>query len=341
MVVVEAAEDASQLEQRARSLHAEGDYRGSLEAYEAAFVAYRDAGELLAAARAARTVGWFRGWVFGEWAVYQGWAGRASALLEQAGDARAEGWIRYEEARRGNDLESQRRLYREAIDLARSTGDTDLECDAIASLGMMLVFSGLVDEGMAHLDQALAAICGGGVRELPVIEGCLCGLLHACERTHDVERAQQWLGAADEVIRRGNLLAVAGYCRGTTQGSSSPLDGGPRPSRSFELLWSCSKIASLSGSRLSVVSLTCVCAKAGPKRRWNFSRGWTTTRMRRCRSFGFVWPVANLLLRWSWWTDCSRATSCLTMARRRCVRWPWTASCGWGGPTTRTSTASA
>ena len=96
---------------------------------------------------------------------------------------------------------------------AGATGDADLECDATASLGMMLVFSGLVEEGMAYLDRALAAICGGGVRELPVVEGCLCGLLNACERTHDVDRAEQWLGAAEEVIRRGNLLAVAGYCR--------------------------------------------------------------------------------------------------------------------------------
>ena len=206
-------EAGSVLEKRARARHAQGDYRGSLEAYEAAFAAYRDSGNLLAAARAARTVGWFRGWVFGEWAVYQGWAGQASALLAQAGDARAEGWMRFEQARRGSDLDVQWRLYLEAVELARSTGDRDLECEAIASLGMMLVFSGLVEEGMAHLDQALAAICGGGVRELPVIEGCLCGLLNACERTQDVERAQQWLGAADEVIRRGNLLAVAGYCR--------------------------------------------------------------------------------------------------------------------------------
>lgn len=207
------AEAASEIEARARSLHATGDYRGSLEAYEAAFTAYQEAGDLLAAARAARTVGWFRGWVFGEWAIYQGWAAQASALLAHAGDARAEAWKRYEEARRGADLDDQRRLYLETVELARSTGDRDLECDATASLGMMLVFSGLVEEGMAHLDQALAAICGGGVQELPVVEGCLCGLLNACERTQDVDRAQQWLGAADEVIRRGNLLAVAGYCR--------------------------------------------------------------------------------------------------------------------------------
>lgn len=78
---------------------------------------------------------------------------------------------------------------------------------------MMLVFSGLIDEGMAELDRSLAAICGGGVTELPVIEGCLCGLLNACERTNDVDRAEQWLAAAQSTIRRGNLLSAAGYCR--------------------------------------------------------------------------------------------------------------------------------
>jgi len=151
--------------------------------------------------------------VFGDWAVCQGWTAQAAALLALAGDARADAWLRYEQARRGADLDEQRRLYLEAIELSRATGDRDLECDATASLGMMLVFSGLVEEGMAQLDQALAAICGGGVEELPVVEGCLCGLLNACERTQDVDRAEQWLGAADQVIRRGNLLAVAGYCR--------------------------------------------------------------------------------------------------------------------------------
>src|SRR6185503_18774578 len=107
----------------------------------------------------------------------------------------------------------QRRLYLRVIGDARTCGDTDLECEAITSLGMMLVFSGFVAEGMAHLDDALAAICGGDVDELPVVEGCLCGLLNACERTYDVARAQEWLRAARSVMERRHLVAVAGYCR--------------------------------------------------------------------------------------------------------------------------------
>lgn len=201
------------LEAAARQRHAEGDYVAALAGYEEAFARYYEDGEIEAAARAARTIGWFRGWVFGEWAVYQGWSTRAESLLERAGSRSALGWLRYGQARRGSDLDMQRRHYLEAIDIARSCDDADLECEATASLGMMLVFSGSVEEGMAHLDHALATICGGSVTELPVVEGCLCGLLNACERTHDVQRAEEWLGAADEVMRRGNLMTVAGYCR--------------------------------------------------------------------------------------------------------------------------------
>jgi len=207
-------ESGAELEARGRASHAAGDYQGALARYEEAYAALRRDGELMAAARAARTVGWFRGWVFGDWAVSRGWSARARSLLERAGgDGRALGWLLLDQAASGNDLESQRRLYLDAVAAARRCGDRDLECEATASLGMMLVFSGYVPEGMAHLDDALAAICGGEVDELPVLEGCLCGMLHACERTHDVVRAEQWLRAADELVQRRNLVAVAGYCR--------------------------------------------------------------------------------------------------------------------------------
>ena len=205
--------DGRSLELQGRAAHAAGDYTVAAAVYEEAFVAYQQVGERAAAARAARTVGWFRGWVFGEWAVHRGWVARARRLLEEADDEHGRGWVVLDDAISGSDLEVQRSQYLEAIDVARRTGDQDLECDATASLGMMLVFSGRVDEGMAYLDEALAAICGGDVSELPVVEGCLCGLITACERTRDVGRAEEWLRAAERVMQRGNLLAVAGHCR--------------------------------------------------------------------------------------------------------------------------------
>ena len=201
------------LEQKGRTAHAAGDYETAVSAYERAFAAYRREADIGSAARAARTVGWFRGWVFGDWAVHRGWVARARGLLEQANDDRGRGWVVLDDALNGSDIDVQEMQYLEAIKLARLIGDWDLECDATASLGMMLVFSGRVDEGMARLDEALTAICGGDVDELPVVEGCLCGLVTACELTHDVSRADEWLRAALGVMRQRNLVAVAGHCR--------------------------------------------------------------------------------------------------------------------------------
>ena len=104
----------------------------ALAGYEDAFVRYLADGEIEAAALAARTIGWFRGWVFGDWAIYQGWSTQAESLLERAGSRNALGWLRCGEARRGNDLDSQRGHYLEAIDVARGCGDADLECEATA-----------------------------------------------------------------------------------------------------------------------------------------------------------------------------------------------------------------
>ena len=185
-----------------------------MKVYEQTYAAYRKEGDLLAAARAARTLGWFHGSVYGDWAVYQGWTRRALSLLEQGGvEPTAKGWVALARAQAGSDLEEQRQLYLQVIDTAQRCGDADLECDALASLGIMLAFSGYVAEGMTRLDEALAAICAGEVKDLSVVEGVFCGLFHACERTNDVPRAEQWLRAADDYVNRLGFAAVGGYCR--------------------------------------------------------------------------------------------------------------------------------
>jgi DNA-binding CsgD family transcriptional regulator len=208
------AEGGRALEAQARALHLEFDYAGAMRAYEDAYAAYRREGEILAAARAARTLGWFHGSVYGDWAVYRGWVAKAVSLLERAGaDSNEHGWVLLAEAQAGGDLDVQQRLYEEAIATARRCQDGDLECEALAALGIMLAFSGQVTEGMTRLDESLAAICAGEVDDLSVVEGVFCGLFTACERTNDVGRAEQWLRAADDYVRRRGFAAVGGYCR--------------------------------------------------------------------------------------------------------------------------------
>ena len=67
----------------------------------------------------------------------------ALSLLEQAGvDSNEHGWVLLAQAQAGGGLDVQKRLYEEAIATARRCRDGDLECEALASLGIMLAFSG-------------------------------------------------------------------------------------------------------------------------------------------------------------------------------------------------------
>ena len=58
---LEHGESGEALEGMARALHLAFDYRSAMAAYERAYSAYRSEGNFLGAARAARTIGWFRG----------------------------------------------------------------------------------------------------------------------------------------------------------------------------------------------------------------------------------------------------------------------------------------
>ncbi len=213
----QAAEESAggeALEGLAKAIHLAGDYAEAMTTYERAYAAYRREAKLLDAARAARTLGWFRGSLVGDWAVYRGWVERARSLLLQASEGGNEhGWVLLAEARAGSDLEAQKRSYLAVIATARRYGDCDLECEALVCLGIMLVCSGFTDEGLVYMDAALAGVCAGDVEDLSVVEGVFCGLFHICDRTNDIVRAEQWLRAADDFVRSRKLGAVAGYCR--------------------------------------------------------------------------------------------------------------------------------
>ena len=46
-----------------------------------------------------------------------------------------------------------------------------------------------------------------------MIEGVFCGMLLACERAHDVVRAEQWLRAGDALAKRRHQPAIGAFCR--------------------------------------------------------------------------------------------------------------------------------
>ncbi|MET0147612.1 MAG: LuxR C-terminal-related transcriptional regulator [Acidimicrobiales bacterium] len=191
-----------------------GEYQPAISAYERAYATYRTEAEALGAGNVARMLAWVHGGVYGDWVVQNAWMGRARSLLAEAGGESVEhGWVEMIDALSESDRDRCIERLPTAVAIGRRFGDADLEFDALANLGLMLVVVNRVEEGMLLVDEALAAICAGEVEDLPVIEGCFCGMFLACERTQDVVRAEQWLRAAEDLANRRRLRTVSAFCR--------------------------------------------------------------------------------------------------------------------------------
>src|SRR6185295_15653894 len=103
--------------------------------------------------------------------------------------------------------------FREALRIARTFGDADLEFATLAYFGASLVHDDRTEEGMALLDEALAAVAGRDVDDFCLVEEIFCQLFSACEHAHDVDRADQWIRVGEDIAARRNLPAVAAFCR--------------------------------------------------------------------------------------------------------------------------------
>ena len=200
------------LEGLAEALYLERQYAAAATHYERAYAAYRREGRSMAAGRAARAVAWITGNVLGDWAVQSGWFARARTILEEAGTDRPErGWVLLIRAYAEPDTQVREALLGEAIAVGRRFGDPDVEFEALSYLGGVYLMTGRVEEGLVLFDEALAAICAGELREVTTVDSIMCGFFWACELVNDVPRADQWMRAAADLVRRRNV--VAAFCR--------------------------------------------------------------------------------------------------------------------------------
>jgi DNA-binding NarL/FixJ family response regulator len=78
-------------------------------------------------------------------------------------------------------------------------------------VGGLFLMTDRVEEGLVLFDEALAAVCAGELRELATVDSILCAFFWACELVNDVPRADQWMRAANQLMRRRNV--VAAFCR--------------------------------------------------------------------------------------------------------------------------------
>ena len=151
--------------------------------------------------------------IAGDWAVSSGWIARAQTLLSSAVDSSERGWVALNLGMFEGDRTRKERYFDEALEVARDRGDTDLEFVTLAYLGASLVHGGRTEEGMALLDEALAAVAGSEVDDFFVLEEIFCQLFAACEYAYDVTRADQWIRIGEVIAERRRLPAVSAFCR--------------------------------------------------------------------------------------------------------------------------------
>jgi DNA-binding NarL/FixJ family response regulator len=200
------------LEAAARARYLDRDYPAALAMWERAYAAYRAESDAVGAVRMARTLAGMHGQINADVALMSGWLGRARTLLAATSGSAEEGWIALNTGMFELDRPRRNALLREALEVARRCHDSNLEFTALAYLGASLVHGDQTEDGMALLDEALAAVVGDEVADVCAIEEIFCQLFAACEYAHDVPRADSWIRVGEAVAARCRLPAVSAFC---------------------------------------------------------------------------------------------------------------------------------
>jgi DNA-binding NarL/FixJ family response regulator len=186
------------------------DLHESRRQYEAAFRGFRDRGDLRSAARAAMELAELHEESFCNHAAAQGWLERAKRLLDSVGPCVECGYLELAMLAcfRPDAVELEASADR-ALAIATEFGDPDLEVRALADGGLALVTQGRLRDGFARLDEAMAALTAGEVRDPGVAGRSFCALLTSCDRVGDVARADEWV----RVVNEAALASMGGRPR--------------------------------------------------------------------------------------------------------------------------------
>ncbi len=198
--VLEAGENAEALTGLSKVAMLEREYERAIELKERAFDLYKAAGELAGASDTAIWLTFMYATYYGNFSAALGWKERAASSLEGTEETAAHGWLTLLQAPFSRDPAERERLAVSALAIAQRFGDVDLEIEALALLGEAQVLSGQVVEGMRLLDEAMAAVTAGRVRDHFALGEIYCRLLSACEAALDVRRATDWLSMVDRYI---------------------------------------------------------------------------------------------------------------------------------------------
>src|SRR2546426_709151 len=207
---------AEDVERLAESAWWIGRVDDCIAAHERAYAAYMDEGTPRRAAivavrlaedfinRQAKSIG-------------NGWLKRAERLLQDVPESLEHGVLLRLHAvlaleSEGN-VDKALGLARQTCDLATRFHDRDLQALAMHDIGPMLVSKGELAQGMALIDEAMAAAVSGELG--PRVTGRIyCNMMGTCEKLADYQRAAEWSEAARRWCEPHAGSGYPGICRG-------------------------------------------------------------------------------------------------------------------------------
>ena len=189
-----------------------GDLRGVISSSERAYAAScRGVDPVVAAAAAMSLVGYQRQFM-GNMAAARGWLARAARIVNTE-VPQLRGELLGATSFVTEDPVVCERLAREAVAIGRADRNSDLELLAMIALGGALVQQGRLEEGVALIDEAMAAAIGGESSDPLIVAHASCMTMLVCAHYFDIERATQWVRAMDGFIARYGCPFLNAECR--------------------------------------------------------------------------------------------------------------------------------
>ncbi len=148
-------------------------------------------------------------------AVATGWLQRARRVLDEDAACAEHGALLLREAELahgGGRLDDAAQLAERALALGRELRSADLEAEALQTIGRVQIDDGRIDQGFAHLDEAMLFAIEG--RLSPYSTGKVyCSLISACEDIGDLRRAAEWTEATMQWAEQHPFAIFPGICR--------------------------------------------------------------------------------------------------------------------------------
>jgi DNA-binding CsgD family transcriptional regulator len=210
--VLEVAEVPEALFGLANALFWLGDIAGTIANCEKAYVGFRHRGDPMFAAGAALSlVGYNKGYL-GNTAAARGWLSRAARII-QSEVPQLRGELLGATAYVTDDPVKSEALARQAVDIGRANGNSDLELMAMHAVGQALVQQGRTEEGMSLLDEAMAGVIGGEGGDPLTVAQMSCMTMVVCGSCFDLERATQWVQSLEHFIDQYGCPFLYAECR--------------------------------------------------------------------------------------------------------------------------------